>query len=427
MTIGSRIAQKRKESGLSQEALGEQLGLSRQSVYKWESDGALPEIDKLIALSRLFGVSVGWLLGVEEEESGTEHIANDGELTESQLKMVEEIVARYLAAQSVPAPKKRRTLFKICIAAAGVCLAFGLYSLSGKLDTLNNQYNNLHHSVSTLQSNVNSQIGGISNRVEEILKAQNALTADYGAEIAATDLARNTVTFSVRAVPKTFQEGMDAVFLADCGDGPAEFPAELTPGRTFTGEITVEMTDSITLSVVFISPDGTRQTQLLDTFEYLYTSTIPDNYSIMGGNLIFKEVKDGKLVLKDNDRYVTVVLHPEAGNAYYRDVPVAKIGSIRVALCRDRTVIKWLEPCEIPENFHGYDEKEDLFFQLPYEGVTMDISEGQTVTFAAFVTDEHGRVTVTCEHPCTIGSDGRLTYENVQSWSLRSQPDEWEY
>ena len=66
MTIGQRIAQKRKEQGLSQEALGNQLGVSRQSIYKWESDAALPEIDKLIALSRLFSVSVGWLLGVEE-------------------------------------------------------------------------------------------------------------------------------------------------------------------------------------------------------------------------------------------------------------------------------------------------------------------------------------------------------------------------
>lgn len=59
MTTGGRIAQKRKEQGLSQEALGDRLGVSRQAIYKWESDSALPEIDKLIALSRLFGVSVG--------------------------------------------------------------------------------------------------------------------------------------------------------------------------------------------------------------------------------------------------------------------------------------------------------------------------------------------------------------------------------
>ena len=52
-TTGQRIAAKRKELGLSQEALGEKLGVSRQSIYKWESDTSLPEIEKLISLSRV--------------------------------------------------------------------------------------------------------------------------------------------------------------------------------------------------------------------------------------------------------------------------------------------------------------------------------------------------------------------------------------
>ena len=100
MTVGQRIAQKRKEQNMSQEALGEKLGVSRQSIYKWESDAALPEIDKLVVLSKLFEVSVGWLLGVEEEPVRQEPpVGEEPELTENQLKMVEEIVGRYLAAQ----------------------------------------------------------------------------------------------------------------------------------------------------------------------------------------------------------------------------------------------------------------------------------------------------------------------------------------
>lgn len=67
LTIDQRIAAKRKELGLSQIELGEKMNVSRQSVSKWEADAALPEIDKLIALSKLFCVSVGWLLGVEPE------------------------------------------------------------------------------------------------------------------------------------------------------------------------------------------------------------------------------------------------------------------------------------------------------------------------------------------------------------------------
>lgn len=66
MTLGQRIQEYRKAAGLSQEALGEELGVSRQAVSKWESDGGVPELDTLIAMSRRFGVTLGALLGVEE-------------------------------------------------------------------------------------------------------------------------------------------------------------------------------------------------------------------------------------------------------------------------------------------------------------------------------------------------------------------------
>lgn len=67
ITLGQRIAARRRLLGLSQETLAEKLEVSRQAVSKWESDGAIPEIDKLIALCKIFNVSIGWLLGVEQE------------------------------------------------------------------------------------------------------------------------------------------------------------------------------------------------------------------------------------------------------------------------------------------------------------------------------------------------------------------------
>lgn len=53
----------RKLAGLSQEELAERVGVSRQAVSKWELDAALPETEKLIALARVFKVSVDELLG----------------------------------------------------------------------------------------------------------------------------------------------------------------------------------------------------------------------------------------------------------------------------------------------------------------------------------------------------------------------------
>ena len=65
MTLGQRIQDLRKQHNLSQEALGEKLGVSRQAISRWEMDGAVPEVDKLIAMGRLFGVSLNDLLQVE--------------------------------------------------------------------------------------------------------------------------------------------------------------------------------------------------------------------------------------------------------------------------------------------------------------------------------------------------------------------------
>lgn len=66
MTLGQRIQAHRTRLGLSQEGLGDRLGVSRQAVSKWEADGAVPDTDKLIALSRMFGITLNELLQVEE-------------------------------------------------------------------------------------------------------------------------------------------------------------------------------------------------------------------------------------------------------------------------------------------------------------------------------------------------------------------------
>ena len=72
MTLGQRIQELRKQNNLSQEALGEKLGVSRQAISRWEMDGAVPEVDKLIAMGKLFGVSLNDLLQVESGDAGPE-------------------------------------------------------------------------------------------------------------------------------------------------------------------------------------------------------------------------------------------------------------------------------------------------------------------------------------------------------------------
>lgn len=69
MGLGSRIQKLRIDNGLTQEKLAEMLSVSRQSVSKWEMDQSLPELDKVIMMSKLFSVGTDEIL-LEEEEIG---------------------------------------------------------------------------------------------------------------------------------------------------------------------------------------------------------------------------------------------------------------------------------------------------------------------------------------------------------------------
>lgn len=64
--IAERLAARRKLAGLSQEALAEKLGVSRQAVSKWERSESSPDTDNLIALAKLYGVSLDELLYVDD-------------------------------------------------------------------------------------------------------------------------------------------------------------------------------------------------------------------------------------------------------------------------------------------------------------------------------------------------------------------------
>ena len=62
MILADKITEERKKNGWSQEELANQLGVSRQAVSKWESAGAVPDLQRILQMSELFGVSTDYLL-----------------------------------------------------------------------------------------------------------------------------------------------------------------------------------------------------------------------------------------------------------------------------------------------------------------------------------------------------------------------------
>ena len=432
MTIGQRIAQKRKAQGLSQEALGETLGVSRQSVYKWESDSALPEIDKLIALSKLFDVTVGWLLGVEEpappgesEEKTARQGSNKnepGELTETQLKMVEEIVDRYLAAQKPP--KRRRWPFIL----AALVLLWGFYSLQTQLrnDRFNmqSQYNNLQNTINNVTRSVDGQIEGITNRVEEVLKNQNNLTADYGTELISADLPANTVTFCAHATPKTYTEGMAALFVVDNGEEPAEVSGNLDGSQSFSADLTCGLTDSINISVVFITGD-VRETQLLDTYYGLYGNSRPDaQWPESDLSMTWKELNaEGELNWSGAEDYAYLA-NVSAADSVNALIGRAEVKSLRVGLFRNHALLDWLEPCDRPDSY-GSSYRNSHFYRFP--DISVVPTEADEFRLCTIVADEFGRELVYRGAPYVLdGERGELTM--AKSGEIGpDDPANWEY
>lgn len=80
--IANRLVNLRKQNNLSQEALAEKLGISRQAVSKWERAEASPDTDNLILLARLYGVSLDELLKTEDEIPMPEQEAEEADRKE---------------------------------------------------------------------------------------------------------------------------------------------------------------------------------------------------------------------------------------------------------------------------------------------------------------------------------------------------------
>ena len=76
MSFGENLKKVRKQNHMTQEALAELLGVSRQAVSKWESDNGYPETEKLLALSKTFHISLDELFS--EGASTEEKVPTEG-------------------------------------------------------------------------------------------------------------------------------------------------------------------------------------------------------------------------------------------------------------------------------------------------------------------------------------------------------------
>ena len=244
-TLGQRIAAQRKKLGLSQEALGEKMGVSRQAISKWEADGAVPEIDKLIAMSRLFGVTLGWLLGVEEAPAAAP------DFSEEQIELIRRMIPQ--PAPSKKAPWIVATIFSTAALIIALFSRPAVPNYSSEIQRLENELQSLRSSVSSLSLQQESMM---EENTEMLLLDHNVT---FGG-IQPDGTAR--VLFS--ATPREWAPGQTAsLSVLRKGEKVAEVPCTID-GAVCTASVDLPLEDGYEYHFVTTDAGGNQKFQYME-------------------------------------------------------------------------------------------------------------------------------------------------------------------
>ena len=198
MNLCENLQRLRRQAGLSQEALAEKLGVSRQAVSKWESGAAVPELEKLAELARIFQVRLDQLLGLPEPEGSPPpgNAGPSGAADGSQDKRLRDLLAASRAQTA--------SHYKKLLAAAGTAMAAMLLGITLLFaacmnrweDRFQNELSRLQGSVSSLQG----QIGALNAAAEE----SEDFFLSSGIRVTQLDPAGETAVLHLTATPRAF-------------------------------------------------------------------------------------------------------------------------------------------------------------------------------------------------------------------------------
>lgn len=264
MTLGENIQAARKNKGLSQEALAEQVGVSRQALGKWEKDTALPSLDNLRALAAVLDVSVDALLGTAQSEGAPEPT-----LTLDALRAL-------LNARD--AEKRHRTRIwggaALGVTVLVLCLLAGVaYQYDRQVQALRQNYELVQQQFAATQQELSAQI----EELQAAVRQGEATVLDWNWQPTGRvihDLDGTWAPIRVAVTPRTVTDGMTGQLVVVHQGGRYDDTTELMAmslgadgvyrvqqGLIFTVGETVD------LSVQWQSAGGTTTNEPLGTVE----------------------------------------------------------------------------------------------------------------------------------------------------------------
>ena len=263
MTLGQNIQTARKAKGISQEALAEKIGVSRQALGKWEKDTALPGVDNLQALAKELGVSVDALLGCAAPDTAAPNVT---------LNALRDL----LDARDAEACRRRRGAWLAAAAAAALLLAVGggmAARLQTRLDGLAGQYGYLSSEVSRTNSDLSARMQELQNAVRQ----GESTVLDWGWHPLASLQDDGKMPVEVYVKPRTEQQGAAVTLCVTNGGDTALYAMQRGQDGVYTArELVFALGQDYALSVQWTNPDGTTVNENLDTVPFTRDCVEPE-------------------------------------------------------------------------------------------------------------------------------------------------------
>ena len=263
MTLGQNIQTARKAKGISQEALAEKIGVSRQALGKWEKDTALPGVDNLQALAKELGVSVDALLGCAAPDTAAPTVT---------LNALRDL----LDARDAEACRRRRGAWLAAAAAAALLLAVGggmAARLQTRLDGLAGQYGYLSSEVSRTNNDLSARMQELQNAVRQ----GESTVLDWGWHPLASLQDDGKMPVEVYVKPRTEQQGAAVTLCVTNGSDTALYAMQRGQDGVYKArELVFTLGQDYALSVQWTNPDGTTVNENLDTVPFTRDCVEPE-------------------------------------------------------------------------------------------------------------------------------------------------------
>ena len=183
MILADKIIENRKKNGWSQEELAEKLGVSRQSVSKWEGAQSMPDMKKILQLAEVFDVSTDYLLKDEIEDTGSSEIVPvDKDLWEEEVRSVSMEEANAFLTFNERAARMISTGVMMCILSPILMIVLGGFAEARRIPY--NEYTMGVVGVAVLLIMVSIAVAmfvycGLKGKPYEYLESQN-IDTEYG-------------------------------------------------------------------------------------------------------------------------------------------------------------------------------------------------------------------------------------------------------